>query len=133
MIRRLLVLALLLPQPSCAEGNGSDRSLRRDLTIEIVPLRFGDAAVRKKLALDYRLFPGVDPGRWREGGRAPSIPVIGVAMEEGPVLETILWGGTGAMVGSLGGPLGTLVGAAVGSACGYVIGCLYAPKAATLR
>lgn len=49
---------------------------------------------------------------------------LGVAMQEGPVLETMLWGGGGAIVGSVAGPPGTLIGAAVGSVAGLIVGLI---------
>ena len=100
---------------------------RRDLTLDIVPLGLGSRHIQPP-RLVYKLFPGVDPTEIKSAGRIPYIPVIRIGLDEGPFLETIVWSGTGAMVGTLFGPGGTVIGAAIGSACGYVIGCIYAPK-----
>jgi hypothetical protein len=121
-ILRLGLILLILPSAVSAQT-----PRRRDLTLDIVPLGLGHKP-HQPSRLTYKLFPGVDAAEWRSAGRIPFIPVIRIGIDEGPVLETILWSGTGALVGTLFGPGGTVVGAAIGSACGYVIGCLYAPK-----
>ncbi|MBI5596567.1 MAG: hypothetical protein HY928_10805 [Elusimicrobia bacterium] len=46
---------------------------------------------------------------------------VGMGLSEGKPLEMLLWGGSGAVVGSMAGPLG----AAVGGAAGAVVGLLY--------
>ena len=121
-MKRLLAVLLLLPQLAVAGP------VRRDLTLDIIPLKLGDKTYARPQRIVYRLFPGVDAEQARRvPGRIPYLPVISISMDEGPVLETMVWGGTGALVGTLVGPAGTLVGAAVGSACGFVIGCIYRP------
>jgi hypothetical protein len=64
------------------------------------------------------LFPdkGVQPGS-RGGG-----------ISEGRPLETVLWGGGGAIIGSIAGPLGTIVGASVGALIGLVVGTVMPRK-----
>jgi len=101
------------------------RALRLLLVLLVLP---SAVSADPRPRFDYKLFPGVNAAEWRAQGRLPYIPIIRIGLDEGPLLETLVWSGTGAMLGVLAGPGGALVGAAIGSACGYVIGCLYAPK-----
>ena len=122
IVKRLAAVLLILPQLAAAEP------VRRDLTLDIIPLKLGDKTYARPQRIVYRLFPGVDAEQARRvPGRIPYLPIISISMDEGPVLETIVWGGTGALAGTLIGPAGTLVGAALGCAAGFVIGCLYKP------
>ena len=52
----------------------------------------------------------------------------GGGMNEGIKLETLLWGGGGAVIGSLAGPVGTVVGGAVGFLVGLSIGIVMPRK-----
>jgi hypothetical protein len=52
----------------------------------------------------------------------------GGGMSEGVKLETVLWGGGGAIIGSLAGPVGTIVGGAVGFLIGLSIGIVMPRK-----
>ena len=48
----------------------------------------------------------------------------GGGISEGIKLETLLWGGGGAIIGSLAGPVGAIVGGSVGSLVGLTIGII---------
>ena len=52
----------------------------------------------------------------------------GGGISEGIKLETALWGGGGAIIGSLAGPIGTIVGGAVGFFVGLSIGIVMPRK-----
>lgn len=62
------------------------------------------------------------------GRTVPFIPLFWLRMDEGPQLETLLWGGQGAVIGAFAGPVGAAVGGAVGAVTGFIIGMVYAPK-----
>lgn len=52
----------------------------------------------------------------------------GGGISEGIKLETVIWGGGGAIIGSLAGPVGTVIGAAAGSLIGLTIGIIMPRK-----
>ena len=64
--------------------------------------------------------------------RRESMPVFahgrsaggGGGISEGIKLETLLWGGGGAIIGSLAGPVGAIVGGSIGSLVGLTIGII---------
>ncbi|MBI3550614.1 MAG: hypothetical protein HY078_16370 [Elusimicrobia bacterium] len=62
-----------------------------------------------------------------ERGRKPA-PGGLLTLDEGPMLQTLLWGGGGAIAGSLAGPPGAIVGGAVGAVVGFAVGWVYKPK-----
>lgn len=97
---RAALLAALLAAPSGAAVS---------VTASSSPIHV-DAAPLMRLGLQ----PAATPtGRASVGA--------GVGLSEGKPLEMLLWGGSGAIVGSMAGP----VGAAVGGAAGAVVGLLY--------
>ncbi len=55
-------------------------------------------------------------------------PGGGGGISEGVKLETLLWGGGGAIIGSLAGPVGTIAGGAVGFLVGLTIGIIMPRK-----
>lgn len=97
---RCVSLALLLAVPSRAAVTVTSSS--SPLHVDVPPL--------------MRL--GVQPAA-TPTGRASLGASVGLA--EGKPLEMLIWGGSGAVVGSMAGP----VGAAVGGAAGAVVGLLY--------
>ena len=65
--------------------------------------------------------PGPRVGLLPPGPQKRAAIGVGGGIGEGPALEVMVWGGTGAIIGSAAGP----IGAAVGGAFGAVVGLIY--------
>lgn len=102
-----LLLSVLLAAPAAAEPA---------LTSSSAPIHL-DAPPLMRLGHQ----PAVTPS-----GKA-SIGV-GVGLSEGKPLEMLLWGGSGAIVGSMAGPLGAAVGGAAGAAIGLLYSVFVVPR-----
>lgn len=59
--------------------------------------------------------------------------VQGGGIAEGVKLETLIWGGGGAIIGSIAGPVGTIAGGAVGFLVGLTIGIVMPRKQAAQK
>ncbi|MCX5795304.1 MAG: hypothetical protein NTY77_07420 [Elusimicrobia bacterium] len=77
----------------------------------------------------------------KDGPRPKSAPLLdherravkGGGLGEGVKLETLLWGGGGAIIGSLAGPVGTIAGGAVGFLVGLTIGIVMPRKQSSAK
>lgn len=87
-----------------------------------VPLTVSSASVKSLLREAPRvgLMPAGTQGRAAVG--------VGVGLKEGPVLQGLVWAGSGAIVGSFAGPVGAAVGAVAGAAVGLVVSFFVVPR-----
>ena len=90
------------------------------------PGLFGESAPKKGSGdIQWRLGDVHAP---ENGGSSGRVGVgVGVGLEEGKLLETLIWGGGGAIAGAVAGPLGALVGGLVGAAGGMLVAIFVAP------
>lgn len=78
------------------------------------------------VAADHK--PPVRVGLLPGGPQRRAAVGTGVGIPEGKPLQVMVWGGTGAVVGSTVGPLGTVVGAAAGSVIGLLVSIFVVPR-----
>lgn len=105
-----VILAAALASPCAAAP-----SLTSDILVSSAPV-----SKREPPLFRFNFQQGTGPqGRSSVG--------IGVGLSEGKPLEMMLWGGSGAVVGSLAGPLGTIAGAATGAVVGLLISIFIVP------
>lgn len=110
---RALILAALLTASSSAA----------DLSVSTSPVSAPQEPIHWTLGYEKPL-PG-PAGRHTIG--------LGRVLGEGPVLQTSLWSGGGAIIGSLAGPPGAVLGAAAGAVAGLVVNWFTPKEAKSIR
>lgn len=89
----------------------------------------GPALVVSSRTVAVERTPPVRVGILPGGPQKRAAVGAGVGLPEGKPLQVMVWGGTGAIVGSTVGPLGTVVGAAAGSVFGLLFSVFVVPRA----
>lgn len=98
------------------------------LLLAAAPLRAEPPLVVSSAPLSVPLSPAPRLGTLPAGAQGRAAVGVGVGLKEGPVLQGLVWAGSGAVVGSFAGPVGAAVGAAAGAAVGLVVSFFVVPR-----